>query len=82
TIDELRARGIEYVAVSEGDYGRFFLTTHKPRGGDQDDFERRRTFYERLFAEGRVIWECRAGDLQYLQPAIKLYQLPAQPAAP
>ena len=82
TIDELRVRGIEYVAVSEGDYGRFFLTTHKPRGNDQDDFERRRTFYERLFAEGRVIWECPAGDLQYLQPAIKLYQLPAQPAAP
>ena len=82
TMDELRARGIEYVAVSEGDYGRFFLTTHKPRGGDQDDFGRRRAFYEQLFAEGRVVWECPAGDLQYLQPAIKVYQLPAQPAAP
>ena len=70
------------MAVSEGDYGRFFLTTHKPRGGDQDDFGRRRAFYEQLFAEGRVVWECPAGDLQYLQPAIKVYQLPAQPAAP
>jgi hypothetical protein len=30
SIDELRARGIRYVAVSEDEYKRFFLRSHKP----------------------------------------------------
>jgi len=82
TIEELRARGIEYVAVSEGDYGRFFLKTHKPRESERADYERCHKFYKQLFAEGTLIWECPAGALQYLQPAIKFYHLPAEnPAA-
>ncbi len=76
TVDELKARGIRYVAVAEGDYGRFFLKTHRPQEAGRDDYERRKAFYKQLFAEGQVLWECPAGPQQYLQPAIKLYQLP------
>jgi hypothetical protein len=68
------------VAVSEGDYGRFFLKTHTPRDEDKAAYERRRAFYEELFRTGTVLWESPAGRLQYLQPSIKLYQIgPPQP---
>ncbi len=76
TLAEMQRKGIRYVAVSQGDYGRFFLKTHKPRAGETDDFERRKKFYEELFSVGTLIWESPSGQLQYLQPAIKLYRLP------
>lgn len=75
TIDELRAQGIRYVAVSEGDYGRFFLDNHKATAGGAEDFARRRAFYERLFREADRVFELPAGTLQYLQPSIRLYRL-------
>lgn len=76
TLSELQAAGSRYVAVSQGDYGRFFLKTHRPRAGEADEFERRKTFYEELFSVGTLIWESPSGQLQYLQPSIKLYRLP------
>lgn len=82
TIEELRARGIRYVAVSEGDYGRFFLKTHQPGESGKDEYERRKRFYEVLFTEGKILWECPAGPQQYLQPAIKFYYLPETSPAP
>ncbi len=78
SIDDLRARGIRYVAVSEGDYGRFFLRTHKPTKSNQVDYDRQRKFYERLFREGELLWECKAGLLPILQPQIRLYYLPSE----
>jgi len=80
TIEQLRARGIKYVAVADGDYGRFFLSTHHAQAAAQAEFDRRKTFYKELFAQGQVLWECKAGDQLYLQPAIKFYYLP--PVAP
>lgn len=76
TIDELRAAGIRYVAVSEGDYGRFFLDSHQATAAGSADFTRRREFYRRLFAEGDKVFELPAGTLQYLQPSVRLYRLP------
>jgi len=87
TIDELRARGIRYVAVANDDYNRFFLKTHKPKAEERDEYERRKAFYTQLFAEGTLLWQCPSGPQQYLQPAIKFYYLPptktgATPPAP
>jgi len=76
TIEELRTRGIHYVAVSEGDYGRYFLTTHTAKDDEKADYDRRKAFYQQLFAQGKLIWECKAGENLYLQPSIKLYYLP------
>ena len=76
TIGELRAAGIHYIAVSEGDYGRYYLDTHKPRAEEKADYDRRKAFYTQLFADGKLLWECKGGDNIYLQPAIKLYYLP------
>ena len=78
SIDELRARGVRYVAVAKGDYGRFFRRTHKPIKGSQADYERQKQFYERLFLEGELLWECKEALLPYLQPEIRLYYLPSE----
>jgi hypothetical protein len=75
SIEDLRSRGIHYVAVSEGDYGRFFLNTHSPREEDAWEYERRKAFYSTLFEQGRLLWECPAGPLPYLQPSIQLYSI-------
>ncbi|MDD5199758.1 MAG: glycosyltransferase family 39 protein [Terrimicrobiaceae bacterium] len=76
TIDALRAQGVRYVAVAEGDYGRFFLTDHTATADGAADYTRRRAFYERLFSEGELLFDCPAGTLQYLQPHLTLYRLP------
>jgi hypothetical protein len=76
SIDDLRARGIRYVAVSKDEYGRFFLRNHKPTKSVQANYDRQKKFYERLFREGQLLWECKAGLLPILQPQIRLYYLP------
>ncbi len=79
TIAELQARGIHYVAVSDGDYGRFFLKTHSAQEDEKAEYDRRKEFYKQLFKQGKLIWERKPGPLIYIQPAIKLYELPAAP---
>ncbi|MGH8047064.1 MAG: ArnT family glycosyltransferase [Chthoniobacterales bacterium] len=76
TIDELRAQHIEYVAVAEGDYGRYFQDKLRPTDDGAALFAERYKFYDRLFHEGEKLYECPAGTLQYLQPHIMLYRLP------
>ena len=76
SIDELRARDIRYIAVCEGKYGRFFLRNHMPTKSGRADYDRRKKFYEQLFQEGELLWECKAGLLPILQPEIRLYYLP------
>ena len=76
TLDELRAQKIEYVAVAEGDYGRYFEKKLRPTDDGADVYAQRRAFYEGLFAHGEKLFECPAGTLQYLQPHILLYRLP------
>ena len=78
SIDELRARGIRYVPVSKTDYGRFFRQTHKPTKSELTDYDRRKKFYERLFREGELLWECKAGLLPILQPQIRFYYLSSE----
>lgn len=76
TLDELRAQGVEYFGVAEGDFGRFFREKFKPTEDGAEDFYRRKAFYEQLFDEGELLFECKGGTLLYLQPEIRLYHLP------
>ena len=76
TIPELRAQGIEYVAVAEGDYGRYFEKKLRPTDDGAALYAARREFYQTLFDQGEKLFECPAGTLQYLQPHILLYRLP------
>jgi len=75
SLDDLRSRGIVYVAVAEGSYGRFFSDHLKPTSDGAADYKRRHAFYEQLFKEGNLVFECKAGTLQYLQPHLELYRI-------
>ncbi len=74
TIDEMRTWGPVYVAVSQRAYDRFF-TDLKPRASEKADFDRRKEFYARLFAEADLVQEWKSRGIMYLQPGLKLYRL-------
>ena len=75
TIDELKKRGVTHVAVSESDYGRFFLRGLKPQESGKADFQRRKAFYERLLREEKLVFDNDRGTVIYLHPGIRVYEL-------
>ena len=75
TLDEMRSWGLVYVAVSQHTYDRFFSSSLKPRASEKADYERRREFYTRLFAEGELVYELKSHGNPYLQPGLRLYKL-------
>jgi hypothetical protein len=75
TLDELQARGVTHVAVSEMDYGKFFLRGLRPQKSGDGDFERRRAFYDQLIDEGELLWEREKSTVLYLHPGIRVYRL-------
>lgn len=75
TLDEMRTWGVVYVAVSQRAYDRFFSKNLKPQPAEKADYERRKEFYRRLFAEGKLVREFKSQGNIYLQPGLKLYKL-------
>ena len=75
TLDEMRAKGITHVAVSESDYGRFFLKSLQPKKGEEQDFARRKAFYESLFRDHDPLFERERGTVIYLHPGIRVYRI-------
>lgn len=78
TVAELRARGIEYVAVCERIYERFFQDDR--RFGSKEArrrFERRRERYAELFAEGTLVFEAGASRIAGapVNPVVRVYRL-------
>ncbi len=77
TIRELRKIGVTYIAVSESDYGRFFLPSLRPKNKEsEDDFDRRRSFYKKLLRDGDLLKEWERGTVLYLHPGLRLYKIP------
>ena len=76
TVAELQAAGITHVAISESDYGRFFLESLRPQEGGEDDYHRRRKFYEELRArKDDLVFERDRGTVIYLHPGIEVYEI-------
>jgi hypothetical protein len=78
TLDELRARGIEYVAVCERIYERFFKKDRRFGSPDvRERFERRRTRYSALFEQGQLVFQ--AGDSLLagapVNPVVRVYRI-------
>jgi hypothetical protein len=69
SIAELRARGITHVAVCEADY---HLVT---RGGREGKGAARGRWYAELFENYPVVWQRKAGEIEYLQPGLSLYRI-------
>jgi hypothetical protein len=76
TIDQLREKGVTHVAVSESDYGKFFLRGLRPQKGEGDSFARRRAFYESLLRDNVPLFTRDRGPVLYLHPGIRIYTLP------
>jgi hypothetical protein len=85
SVDDMRAAGVEYVAVCERTYGRFFGA---PRRFDSDDvrerFERRRARYAELFERGELVFEAGRSRVAgvAVNPVVRLYRLPGVAPAP
>ena len=62
TIEELKARGVTHVAVSESDYGKFFLRGMRAQASEAEDFARRKAFYEALFRDGELVFQRDRGN--------------------
>jgi len=75
TIEEMLKKGITHVAVSESDYGKFFLEGLRPQSSEKSDFERRREFYDRLFRECELVFDRDRGTVIYLHPGLRVYRL-------
>jgi Dolichyl-phosphate-mannose-protein mannosyltransferase len=78
SIQSLRDSGVTHVAVSESDYGKFFLKSLRPQRDEAEDFERRRQFYEELLRADppiRLLFERERGTVIYLHPGIRVYRL-------
>jgi hypothetical protein len=76
TIRELRKRGVTHVAVSESDYGRFFLRGLRPKKDSEAAFERRKNFYKKLLRDGDLLFTRDRGTVLYLHPGLRLYRIP------
>jgi hypothetical protein len=75
TFDELSAKDVTHVIISEQDYGRYFRKSLKPQKGAESKFTESRKFYERLRKEGDLLWERKRGTVIYLHPGIEVYRL-------
>ena len=79
TLDDLRASGVTHVAVTEAHYYIFFDEKRAARNADAA-FARRRDFYQRLFAEGRLVWSRDPGHVGVLNPSLRLYEIAPPPS--
>jgi hypothetical protein len=75
TLDDLRAKGVGYVAVCRQNYGRYFNDDLQPRTGVKSGYDKNRDFYARLFKEAHLAKEWPKGPISYLQPGIRLYEI-------
>jgi hypothetical protein len=71
----LLKRGVTHVAISESDYGRFFLKGLKPQESGKADFQRRKAFYEQLRRDEKLVFDRDRGTVIYLHPGIQVYRL-------
>lgn len=77
-IAELRRMGVTHVAISETDYGGFFLNSVRPQKRDIPEFERRKAFYSELLRNGDLLFQRDRGTVLYLHPGIRLYAMPPE----
>lgn len=75
SLAELQRAGVTHVAVSQSDFGRYYVTGMTPQAGADADYRRRRDFYDALFREGKLQWERPRGEVVYLHPGLRLYRI-------
>ncbi len=74
SLDELRERGVRYLALCEQDFHSAQRRTKTP---DPAAIARER-FYRELFAKQKPLWERSANHLWYLHPGLRIYEMPSE----
>jgi len=76
-LDQLRRRGITYVAICDLSYLRFFTPQTKGAAGEVARYEYCRQWYQRLMKEGKLVWKSvpRHPLLAFTNPTIKVYEM-------
>lgn len=78
TIDQMREKGVTHIAVSQSDYGKYFLKSLRPQAEEAQSFARRKDFYTNLLRDGEPLFERERDDVPvlYLHPGIRVYRIP------
>jgi hypothetical protein len=79
TIDDLKAAGIEYVAVAEPKYERYFRAgVHAVSHDQEEQLLQHRQFYRELFERAELVWSSVPSPPShaYVNPELYLYRLP------
>jgi hypothetical protein len=76
SVDQMREKGVTFVAVSESDYGKFQLRSLRPQAEEAESYARRKEFYDNLLRDGELLFERERGAVLYLHPGIRVYRLP------
>jgi hypothetical protein len=80
SVDDLRAKGVTHVIISESSYGRFFRSDLKPKDPKKNaQFEAGRQFYEELLQSGELLFDRERGTVIYLHPGIRVYRIQQSP---
>ena len=77
SLEELRANGVTHVAVAQQNYQRFTARDMLHAADSREQSLQRRTFYERLFAEGTLLFEAKQKKVVMLNPGLRLYEIAA-----
>jgi hypothetical protein len=77
---DARNKGAKYVAVCDLAYGRYVDPFVVPAAGFEQEFARRKAWYERLFREGELLKEWRPEPHTHsnTNPTVRIYRLPGQ----
>ena len=77
-LEGLPASGVTHVAVCDVAYGRYFDPHIVPVPEFRPEYDRRRAWYDRLFREGRLVWEAQpiAPTYAVTSPTVRVYELP------
>ncbi len=71
----LRERGFTHVVVASDDRSRYYQKNAKAKSGREEEFNRRKAFFESLDAEALLIWHFPGGKVGTHQPELRLYEL-------
>jgi hypothetical protein len=77
TPEAVAAKGIDYIIITESDYGFFLRKAAKNHLSPE--LEKKRDFYDSLFAHYKPLWERPRGQAGiYLHPGLSIYRLTPQ----
>jgi hypothetical protein len=79
TLDELRAKGVRYVATTPKKSQRYTGGGMVPSDEVKEQFDRRKAFYVALPQQAKRIWQRPMLEIDTLHPGLELYDLNAKP---